>query len=311
VSTFRPDVAHAHMFLSYLSPVALAGLGSVPAVVSLHDYTAICPTGLNMLPDGTACPHRPGAACRREGCIGRPRRLREAPRFALIRQALGRATRVLSDSPWMQATLLAADIRSERLALPVRPPANAAPSGRSPHPLFVYGGRLEGEKGVDGLIRAFARLRRSHPEAELRVCGEGRDLPHLRALAASLSCPVAFLPRAGREWWRSAVGAWAVVVPSLWEEPFGLVPVESILRGLPVIASDSGGMRESVRHGRTGLLYPRGNEAALAERLQSVANRSVLAAPLPRGDVEELAARHHPDTHVERLREVYAEAAGV
>jgi glycosyltransferase involved in cell wall biosynthesis len=100
-----------------------------------------------------------------------------------------------------------------------------------------------------------------------------------------------------------------VVVPSVWEEPFGLVPIESITRGVPVIASESGGMRESVRHGRTGLLYPRGDHGALAERLEAVATRAALAGPLPSEDIEELIARHDPDAHITRLREVYAEAA--
>jgi glycosyltransferase involved in cell wall biosynthesis len=309
VANFRPDVAHVNMFLSFLSPTALAGLGDVRAVVTLHDYRAICPIGSNVLPDGTPCPHRPGAVCRQEGCIGGARRLREAARFAFIRRALARAACVLSDSAWMESTLAAAGIRTERLALPVQPPDAATPE-RAPHPLFVYGGRLEPEKGVDGLVRAFARLRRSHPDAELRICGDGGELARLQQLAADLSCPVAFLPATpGDGWWRAAFGAWAVVVPSVWEEPFGLVPIESITRGLPVIASDSGGMRESVRHGRTGLLYPRGDHDALAERLEAVATRTALAGRLPSEDVAEVIARHDPDAHIERLREVYAEAA--
>jgi glycosyltransferase involved in cell wall biosynthesis len=309
VASFRPDVAHVNMFLSYLSPIALDGLGDVPAVVTLHDYRAICPIGRNVLPDGSPCLHRPGAVCRREGCISRTRRLREGPRFALIRRALECATRVLTVSAWMESMLAAAGVRSEPLALPVDRPAGVEPE-RAPHPLFVYGGRLDPEKGIDGLIRAFARLRRSHPEAELRVCGDGRDGAHLEQLAAELSCPVTFVPgMLGPDWWQAASGAWAVVVPSVWEEPLGLVAIESIVRRVPVIASDSGGLSETIRDGRTGLLYPRGDHAALAERLEAVASRTALADPMPADDVEQLVARHHPDTHVTRLREVYSEAA--
>lgn len=309
VASFRPDVVHVSSFLSFLSPAALSGLGDVPAVVTLLDYRAICPIGWNVLPDSTACRHRPGAVCRREGCISRTRRLREAPRFALIRRSLERAARVLTISAWMESALAAAGVHSEPLALPVEPPA-AYDSRRAPHPVFVYGGRLDPEKGVDGLIRAFARLRRTRPEAELRICGDGRDRADLERLAAELSCPVEFIPgMLGQDWWRAAPGAWAVVVPSLWEEPLGLVPIEAILRRVPVIASDSGGLRETVRHGRTGLLYPRGDHVALAERLEAVASRTALERPLPADDVDRLVARHNPDTHVTRLREVYSEAA--
>jgi glycosyltransferase involved in cell wall biosynthesis len=308
VAGFRPDVVHVNMFLSYLSPIALDGLGRTPVVVTLHDYRAVCPIGLNMLPDGTPCRHRPGSVCRREGCIGRARRLREGPRFALIRRALERARRVLTISAWMESVLAAAGVRSEPLALPVERPAGVAP-GRSPHPLFVYGGRLAPEKGIDDLIRAFAALRRSHPDAALRICGDGGDRARLVQLAAELSCPVTFVPGMGLDWWRAATGAWAVVVPSVWEEPLGLVPIEAIVRRVPVIASDAGALPETVLDGRTGLLYPRGDRAALAERLEAVASRRALADPLPIADVERLAARHDPATHVTRLRGVYAEVA--
>ena len=112
----------------------------------------------------------------------------------------------------------------------------------------------------------------------------------------------------GAGWWRAAGGAWAVVVPSVWEEPLGLVAIEAIVRRIPVIASDSGGLRETVREGVTGLLYPRGDGAALARCLEAVASRAALADRLPDAEVQRLIARHHPDAHVEGLHGVYAEA---
>lgn len=309
VASFRPDVVHVNMFLSFLSPAVVDGMGDAPTVISLLDYRAICPIGWNKLPDGTPCRHRPGAVCRREGCIGRIRLARELPRQALIRRALGRAARILTISSWMQFALRAGGVDSEPLAPPVEMPPGPD-ARRAPHPVFVYGGRLDPEKGVAGLIRAFAQVRRSHPDAELRICGDGCERARLQRLAAGLSCPVTFVPgRFGIDWWATASGAWAVVVPSLWEEPLGLTAIEAIVRGLPVIASDSGGLRETVRDGRTGLLFPPGDERALADRLAAVASGAALADRLPDDDVEQLRARHDPDAHVTRLREVYEEAA--
>ena len=309
VTSFQPDVAHVNMFLSFLSPVVLDGLRGVPTVVTLHDYRAICPIGWNQLPDGSPCPHEPGAVCRREGCIRRVRRVREAARFALIRRSLSRAARILTISTWMESVLDGVGVRSEHLALPV-PPSALVAKQRAPHPLFVYGGRLDPEKGVDLLIRAFAALRRSHPTSELRISGDGADAGRLKRLAGDLGCSVTFIPgMTGPDWWRTMAGAWCAVIPSTWEEPLGLVAIESILRGVPVIAADSGGLSETVSQGSTGLLYPRGDVAALTAQLEAVASRSALRAPLPSHLIQQLAARHDPYKHVARLRQVYAEVA--
>jgi glycosyltransferase involved in cell wall biosynthesis len=292
VRSFRPDVVHVNMFLSFLSPAVLDGLGAAPAVVTLHDYRAISPTGTNMPPE-----------------LGRIRRLREAIRRPAIRRGLERAARILTISSSMVSALGAAGVRSELLALPSPRPARHE-SRRAPNPVFVYGGRLDPEKGVDTLVRAFAALCDTRPDAELRICGDGRERARLEELASGLGCPVAFVPgMLGPGWWQAAEGAWASVSPARWAEPLGLVAIESILRGLPVIASDSGALRETVVPGRTGLLYPSGDVRGLATALDAVASGSALLPPLPEDEVERLAARHDPDAHVTRLREVYREVA--
>ena len=55
-----------------------------------------------------------------------------------------------------------------------------------------------------------------------------------------------------------------MLVPSLWQEPFGLVVAEAMARGLPVIASNVGGPSEIITHGKNGLLVEAGDECALA-----------------------------------------------
>ena len=71
-----------------------------------------------------------------------------------------------------------------------------------------------------------------------------------------------------------------VVVPSLWQEPFGLVAVEAMAAGVPVCASDTGGLRDIVRHDDTGLLYPAGDAAALAGSLGRLLDSPELCAAL-------------------------------
>jgi glycosyltransferase involved in cell wall biosynthesis len=57
---------------------------------------------------------------------------------------------------------------------------------------------------------------------------------------------------------------WAQIVPSQWEEPFGVVTTEAMMRGTAVIASNHGGCAECVVDGRTGVLFPAGDADALA-----------------------------------------------
>jgi glycosyltransferase involved in cell wall biosynthesis len=64
--------------------------------------------------------------------------------------------------------------------------------------------------------------------------------------------------------------AWVQCVPSLWQEPFGLVAIEAQARGTVVVASDVGALPEIVSNGRTGYLVPRADPVALAEMLRRV-----------------------------------------
>lgn len=68
------------------------------------------------------------------------------------------------------------------------------------------------------------------------------------------------------------------VVPSIWDEPFGLVAVEAMAAARPVVASRVGGLQDIVHHGETGLLVPRGDSAALAEALATLIERPELRA---------------------------------
>jgi glycosyltransferase involved in cell wall biosynthesis len=310
VEAFQPDVAHVHMFMSFLSPAILPALGRAPTVLTLHDYRAVCPAGWNMLPDGSPCRHSPGVVCRRAGCISRLRRAREAPRYAYAEHAMRDVARILTDSEWMRESLASKGIDAD-----VLPPTVAAPRRfthrRGPNPVFVYAGRLDAEKGVRDLILAFAAARSAHPAARLRVCGDGSERRWLQTLAADrgLGGSVEFATGMRPDWWGALADAWALVVPSRWHEPFGLVAVEAIVRGVPVIASDVGGLRETVVHGVTGLLYPREDEAALTRCLIEVADGCALDEGSADGEVARLADRHDPNAHTRRLRQIFDEVA--
>jgi glycosyltransferase involved in cell wall biosynthesis len=147
-----------------------------------------------------------------------------------------------------------------------------APGTRASAPLFAYLGRLKRYKGVDNVIRAFARLAR--PDATLEIAGKGDyELP-LRRLAASLDLGqrVRFLGFVSEaEKLALLRRAWALALASP-KEGWGITNLEAGACGTPVVASDSPGIRESVQHGVTGLLVPHGDVAALAAGMERFAS---------------------------------------
>lgn len=154
------------------------------------------------------------------------------------------------------------------------------PAERSPTPVLAYLGRLKRYKAVDLVIRAFARA--AIPGARLEVAGAGDYRPALERLAASLDLDdrVRFLGRISEaEKLRLLRRAWALVFTSP-KEGWGITNLEAAACGTAVIASNSPGIRESVRDGETGYLVPHGDVDALAASMRRVAGDRALAEAL-------------------------------
>ena len=305
---FRPDVVLVTMFMYHLSAALLGSLRRVPTVLSVTDYKCVCPLGSKMLPDGRRCTEPAGVACRRHGCVGPAHWVRELPRYALVRSGLRRVDRILACSRWLQGELRRNGVPADHLSLPVPLPGAAFRRMPAPEPLFVYCGRLEVEKGAAFLLHAFARLHGTVPGARLRIVGDGSERAALEASTDRLGLRAAVTFRG----WVSPAAldaeladAWALVVPSLWAEPLGLVAREAIVRGVPVIASAEGGLSESVEPGVSGLLFPNRDEAALVHRMESIARGQAF----PDHRLGDEVVRRASDAfaigrHVDRLRTI-------
>jgi glycogen synthase len=154
-------------------------------------------------------------------------------------------------------------------------------------------GRIDDRKGIDTAIDALAHL---PPEATLTVAGAGDDqaLSALRerAARAGLDGRVTFLGAQDRDRLRAVYAqADAVVFPVRWDEPWGLVPLEAMALGRPVLATGRGGSAEYLRDGENALLFPAGDAAALAARLHDLAADPDLRARLRAGGLA-TAPRH-------------------
>ena len=310
---FRPDVALVNTFASQLSPAVLRPLRTVPTVLSLHDYKAVCPTGCKLLPGGERCRVRAGLVCWREGCLGLPHWLRDQARYALIRAGLRSVDRIVVGSRWMQEELARNEVPAEHVPLPVPAPGPSFRRSPAAVPTFLFCGRLQPEKGVPLLLRAFARLHRDMPSARLRIVGRGPDGPAIAsligelALGEAVSMPGWLEPAALEAQLRDA---WALVAPSLWAEPLGFVAIEAIVRDVRVIASELGGFDETIERGTSGLLFPNRDEPALYAHLRAVARREAFPThSVPAEARRSVADRHDLARHVERVRGIFRELA--
>jgi glycosyltransferase involved in cell wall biosynthesis len=153
---------------------------------------------------------------------------------------------------------------------------------RSVSPLFTYVGRLKRYKGIDIILRAFARVRA--PDARLEIAGTGDHRSALERLASQLRLGdrVTFLGYISEERKLDLLRrAWSLVFTSP-KEGWGITNLEAQACGTPVIASDSPGLRESVLPGESGFLLPHGAEAALADAMETIARSPATVAAMGR-----------------------------
>jgi len=161
---------------------------------------------------------------------------------------------------------------------------------------LLYLGRLDPRKGVHTAIEALSRLPGA---AHLDIVGgwDAGEERRLRAVANDLGVEdrVAFHGHRERDGLVKAYGdADAVVFPVVWEEPWGLVPLEAMGRGRPVVATGRGGSAEYLRAGENCLLFEAGDGRSLADALQRLADDAELRRRLREGGLATAARYTQP-----------------
>lgn len=137
-------------------------------------------------------------------------------------------------------------------------------------PSLVSLGRLVREKGLDLSIRAFAHLRKEFPQLSYQIIGTGSEEPSLKVLAQELNLgsSIQFLGYlSDREVVKILNRSSIMVVPSRHLECFGLVALQAMQLGRPVVGAASGGMVEVIEDGKTGWIVPQENVEALTKKV--------------------------------------------
>ncbi len=152
-------------------------------------------------------------------------------------------------------------------------------------PYVFFAGRLVEQKGVDHLLRAFVHVQKRFPKVKLKIAGAGPCKLAYERMADCLLVKkdVDFLGWKGSpELSTLYQGASVVVVPSIYE-PFGMTALEAMACARPVVASNTGGLREIIRHGVTGYLAEPGDHLDLAQWIMRLLDRENLRQELGAG----------------------------
>ena len=149
-------------------------------------------------------------------------------------------------------------------------------------PLLLFVGRLEARKGLDVLIRAFLRLRSTMPSVRLCVLGEGPERQRCQEMVPPSIRPdvlfVGAVDEAAKP--RYHASADVFVAPNTGGESFGIILLEAMAAGLPIVASDIPGFRTVMKDGRQGRMVAAGNAFGMAEAIGTILSNRKLGAAM-------------------------------
>ena len=303
IADFAPDLIHIHNLMDpALLELAAAG---APTVMTVQDHRLFCPGRGKLTPDGRPCAEPLGQACL--ACFDQPdygRRMLELTRSRLA--ALEGMAQVLVLSRYMAGELDQVGMQPERVAV-LPPPVDLPPAPpESERGYHLLAGRLVGRKGLAQALEAVKMLK--HP-VPLRIAGDGPLAGELAQDATASGGRLLFEGWADRaRMSRLLSGALSLWLPSLWAEPWGIVGLEALAQGTPVVGADVGGVAEWLGDGERGYLVPPGDAVALAQAADTLAADPTEARRMGQTGRRWVAAHLQREDLMERLGEIYLQA---
>jgi glycosyltransferase involved in cell wall biosynthesis len=307
----RPDLVHVHSVYPMFSPSVLVACrrAGVPVVMTVHSHNLTCPTWYH-LHKGRVCEECVGGheyRCVLKNCRNN---IFESVAYAL-RSGVARRFRLFHDNvsilivqtPFAKGRLLQAGFRENQIAVVPNPTSVTDAATDRPVGEFVaFAGRVSPEKGVDIFLAAAAQM----PDVPFKVAGDGPVLSEMKARAPR---NVEFLGQLGFDqlltFYRTSR---VLVVPSVCFELFGLVAVDAMALGVPVIASRIGGLPHVVEDGVTGSLFEPGNREDLVQQVRRLWDDPELCNRMGRAGQQKIAREFTEDRYFHNLMAVYQTA---
>jgi glycosyltransferase involved in cell wall biosynthesis len=267
IEDHQPEVVHIHNTHMMLSPSILHACAEagVPTVCTIHNWRRLCPCSTQF---HRGCgPVKPLRCVLDGGYRGSVPATAAVALSTSLHEALGtwRFVHHIAISRFVK----------RRFETTLTAPIHVKPHFVSPDPGFstqdggyaLFAGSLSEEKGVATLLQAWSMLKKPIP---LLMAGSGPMQATVEAWArnhgirSGLHLP---LGQIGRNHLLQLMrGATFLVIPSQWDEPFGMVAIEALACGVPVIASDAGALPEIIQDGVSGMIFSKKDPAELAEK---------------------------------------------
>ncbi len=285
IDHFRPDLAHIHLYKGGLTAAILPVLRKmkIPTVITLHDYSLLCPRNIMIDGNGRICERCLTAT--RLNCIYH-RCNRKNLYYSIVNyiefvlnnnifKPRNYFNKIICVSKFNYLKHSVHPLFSDRFLhlynfYPLLSQSNPKTTKGS---YFLFYGRLAQEKGVSTLINTWKRLGK---EVQLKIIGEGVMSAMIRdEIRKSNLTNVEFLGfRKGEELFGYIRDASFVLVPSEWYENNPLTIVEAYSSGKPVIGSNIGGIPELIIEDKTGYLFSMGNSFEFEEKITKAVNLS-------------------------------------
>jgi glycosyltransferase involved in cell wall biosynthesis len=318
IAAEKPDVIHVHNIhnVGALS----AALDLTPTVLTAHDYRYICPnSNLFYARTQQICQRTCGLGCftttLRHHCLT-PR-----PGFALkyyrrVRWAMANAKRfghVIAPSGYVAERFERSGFDRERITVspyfcPIDPLQEPLAAPTNPTMLFI--GRFRELKGYETFIRALGQLPKN---VNGLMVGDYSEID--RAMVQRIATESGCVDRLQLEGWASRdairnvyARATVMVFPSLWAETLGIVGLEALACGVPVVASDVGGVREWLHDQATGLLVQPNDPAFLAKAVGSIVNSPSMRDAMGRRGIQLIRDKFSAEKHCDRLTGLYRQS---
>jgi glycosyltransferase involved in cell wall biosynthesis len=312
---FAPDVVHFHNLVGLsVTMIDECQTRAIPVVLTLHDYWGICFKNTMLKNDGSLCT-RGGFDCL--DCKATLRGESSAPspvRNSHILLSLRKVDRFVAPSQYLADRYAANGIPRDRISvIKYGIELERFRDVRREHAIFTLGfiGYLGKHKGLDVILHALSLIPDSG-RVRLLVAGDGEERTNLEALCRQLRLDrvVTFSGWVDNQNIRAIYEQIDVlVVPSVWPENSPVIISEAMASGLPVIASDIGGIPELVRDGVTGLLAPPRDARAFADAIERLRKDPDLRAQMGQSALETIRQQELRD-QVMQVARLFEEMAG-
>ncbi len=303
-----PEIIHVHNFprIEILKEIRT----KAPIVRTIHSYENLCGNQLKQLPAGSICPEKLGPACQQHCNV--PKTFKASRVRAENRLMKKEFRRLIAISSYIKEVLVLNGFDPDRIDVVnnftrLTPKPLDVPEEK----LVLYVGRLTPEKGLQELLNSIS-ITKTQPKLLIvgkdGVLGQSSFQQQVLQRASELRVNVEFQDWcAGDDLRRAYQRAGVVAFSSVWPEPFGLVGIEAMMQGKPVVAFDCGGVTDWLQHAHTGLLAPHRDVCQFADCLDELLTNDILRRTMGRKAQEYALTHFTPSAHIHRLLNIYTE----